>query len=383
MANLGIGDIYRVSLTDDYQPKGEPERLTDEKLDVASPVWTPDGTQILYSSGNWWTRGRAVRRIVLSRRQGSGYRIVQEPFGEDAWELAVSATTHRFVYCRRYNDSAIYRIELQGKGGQVATPEKFITSTRADLIPEYSPDGKGISFTSTRSGSQEIWLCNADGSKQRQLTSMGSPLVSNSSWSPDGKMLVFDSRKEGSSDLYVVNADGGVPRRLTSDPGYEGRARWSNDGNWIYFHSGRSGREELYKIPAKGGDAVQLTKDGGSDACESPDGKWLYYAKPIGGQVTIWRVPVGGGEERQVHPGPVIGQVFNFVAVDDGIYFAGGATLSGTLEFFDFKTEKTRTICRFEKAWSLGIAVSPDRQWVLCTLTEEAPNDLMLVENFR
>jgi Tol biopolymer transport system component len=47
----GNGDVYRISLTDDYRSKGEPERLTYENRDIASPVWTRDGSQILYSSG--------------------------------------------------------------------------------------------------------------------------------------------------------------------------------------------------------------------------------------------------------------------------------------------------------------------------------------------
>jgi Tol biopolymer transport system component len=384
MLDLGLGDVYRILLTDDYQPRGEPERLTYENRDIASPVWALDGSQILYSSGNWWTSGRVVRRIALSGPKGSsGYPAVQESFGEDAWELAISATSRRLVYRRGYSDSNIYRIELRGKDGRVGASERFIASTRYDLIPEYSPDGKTIAFTSSRSGSLEVWLCNADGSNQRQLTFMGGPLVSNSRWSPDGKMLVFDSRKEGSSDLYLISADGGRPRRLTSDPGYEGEARWSQDGKHIYFHSDRSGREEVYRMPAGGGEASQVTRNGGVYSYESPDGRWLYYSKWVDGSITIWKVPVGGGEETQVHPGPVGGQQFNFVVVDDGIFFTKDAPGGGTLEFIDFKNEKTTTICQVEKPWGLGITISPDRRWMLCSLSEEGFNDLMLVENFR
>jgi Tol biopolymer transport system component/predicted Ser/Thr protein kinase len=384
MLDLGLGDVYRISLTDDYEPKGEPERLTYENRDIASPVWTRDGSQILYSSGNWWTSGRVVRRIALSGPKGSsGYPTVQESFGEDAWELAISATSRRLVYHRGYSDSNIYRIELRGKDGRVGAPERLIASTRVEKIPEYSPDGKTIAFTSTRSGSQEIWLCNADGSNQRQLTFMGGPLVSCSRWSPDGKTLVFDSRKEGSSDLYLISSEGGSPRRLTSDPGYEGQPRWSGDGKWIYFKSDRSERAEVYRMPAGGGEAVQVTGQGGHYAFESPDGKWLYYSKEMPGGFAIWKVPVGGGEEDRFNPGPIGGQEFNFVVVDDGIFFTKDAKAGGTLEFIDFKSGKTRTICQVEKRWGLGIAISPDRRWILCTLDEEGLNDLMLVENFR
>jgi eukaryotic-like serine/threonine-protein kinase len=387
MRDLGIGDVYRISLTHDYRPAGEPERLTHEQLEIVSPVWTSDGRQILYSAGSWFTSGRAVRRITLSGVQsGFSSPAVQQPFGEDAWELAISPARRRLVYHRGYRDSDIYRIELRGKNGRVGAPQRFIASTRADLIPEYSPDGRTIAFSSSRSGSEEIWLCDADGSNQRQLTNVGSPLVSNARWSPDGKTLLFDSRREGSSDLYLINAEGGSPRRLTSDPGYEGEARWSSDGKWIYYRGDRDGRDQVYKVPVGGGSAVQVTTKGGLYAFESPDGRWLYYSKYVGSVGTIWRMPVTGGEEHQVAPGPIGGQHFNFVVVENGVFFTKDAPTGGTLEFVDVARGKSRTVLQVDKRWGLGLTVSPDRRWLLVTLWRDGPaglNDLMLVENFR
>ncbi len=227
-------------------------------------------------------------------------------------------------------------------------------------------------------------MCNADGSKPRQLTFIGGPGVGNSRWSPDGKMLVFDSNKEGSSDLYLISADGGPLTRLTSDPGLEMEARWSRDGKWIYFWSDRTGRTEVYKVRPGGGETIQVTKNGGNCAFESPDGKWLYYAKgPSPEACSIWRIAVGGGEETKVHEGPV-SYAYNFVVVDDGIYFtkgAWGAKLD--LEFIDLKRGKTRTICQVDRFPSFGLAISPDHRWMLFPLWEESLNDLMLVENFR
>jgi Tol biopolymer transport system component/tRNA A-37 threonylcarbamoyl transferase component Bud32 len=374
-------DVYRVSLTDDYRAKGEPERLTYENRDIYHPVWTRDGSQILYSSGNSYASGRVVRRITLSgSKSGAGYPTVQETFGEEAWELAISATSRRLVYHRGYSDSNIYRIELRDKNGRVGVPQRFIASTRPDSEQEYSPDGSLIAFASARSGSNEIWVCDADGSNPRQLTSVGGPSTGDVRWSPDGRTLLFDSRKEGSADLYLISAEGGLLRRLTSDPGYEGEPSWSRDGKWIYFLSDRSGRAQVYKMPAGGGEALQVTRKGGANASESPDGKWLYYSKDVAGRTTLWRVPLSGGEESQFHEGPVGGGSYNFVVVDDGIYFT---KVGGTIEFIDFKSGKTRTICQVEKRWQYGFTISPDHRWILCSLFEESFNDLMMVENFR
>src|SRR6185503_14030408 len=55
----------------------------------------------------------------------------------------------------------------------------------------WSPDGKRIAFYSTRSGSFEIWLINADGTGLRRLTEMGNDKAFNPVWTPDGKKLSF------------------------------------------------------------------------------------------------------------------------------------------------------------------------------------------------
>ena len=307
--DAGSSDIYRTSLAGDYRVSGNPERLTYEDRDLTSPVWTHDGKQILYSSGNRSTSERVVRRIMLSgSKSGSGYPTVQESFGEDAVDLAISRSGRRLVYLRRNWDVNIYRIELRDKDGRVGTPQKFIASTQPESEPDYSPDGKMISFTSTRSGTQEVWVCNADGSNPRQLTSMGGPPTGDARWSPDSKTLVFDSLKEGSMDLYLISGEGGSPRRLTSHPKTETDPSWSRDGKWIYFWSDRSGEAQVYKMPAQGGEAIQVTRKGGLYASESPDGKWLFYSKPSAGGLAIWKVPPGGGEESQFYEGPVTGR---------------------------------------------------------------------------
>ena len=379
--DLGVSDIYRISLTADLHPSGEPERLTYENRYILSPIWTRGGRDLLYSDGTWWCSGRAVRRLDLSApKSPAGYPTVQESFGEDATDLAVSPAGRRLVYTRNFVDTNIYRFELLDKSGRVGSPQKFIASTRDDSGPAYSPDGRSIVFYSSRSGTQEIWLCDADGSNPRQLTSMGGPLTGDPSWSPDGQTIVFDSRKEGNSDLYLLSPQGGPVRRLTSDPGYEGSARWSRDGKWIYFYSSRNRRGENYKMPPGGGEAVQVTKNGGIDAFESPDGQWLYYSKASHVDSSLWRMPIGGGEEKQIES-VLLSFHRNFVVVDDGIYFTKKA--GGTLEFLDFKSGKSRTIARIDKLWLMGLTISPDHRWILCSILDQTLNDLMLIENFR
>jgi TolB protein len=54
-------------------------------------------------------------------------------------------------------------------------------------------------------------------------------------WSPDSKQFVFGSSRGGSMQLYVMNADGRALRQLTRQPGSSGRPSWSPDGTRIVY----------------------------------------------------------------------------------------------------------------------------------------------------
>jgi dipeptidyl aminopeptidase/acylaminoacyl peptidase len=258
---------------------------------------------------------------------------------------------------------------------------KLIASTREEEDPKYSPDGSRIVFDSMRSGHNEIWVCNADGSNPVQLTWLES--VSGSPrWFPDGRRIVFDSDKEGQVEIYVIDITTLVPRRLTNESSDDVTPSVSHDGKWIYFSSKRTGRLEVWSMPTEGGEAVQVTRQGGYLPFESLDGKVVYYLK----DQDVWKVPVAGGEESRVL-GPIVGV---FAVGADGIYFnelgtPGFSVLKGkfSLKFFSFAKGTAEKVfdLKYLPAW--GLSVSPDGRYVLTSQVDPFVRDLMLVENFR
>src|SRR6185503_764601 len=90
-----------------------------------------------------------------------------------------------------------------------------------------------------------------------QLTSAGENTDPN--WSPDGEKIVFVSSRNGTRDIYVMNADGTGQTRLTTDPEWDADPAWSPDGTRIVFTSVRSGDFEIYTVPATGGAVTRLT----------------------------------------------------------------------------------------------------------------------------
>jgi len=108
-------------------------------------------------------------------------------------------------------------------------------STPGDVqTPAWSPDGRKLAFVSRRDGNSEIYVMNADGSAQENLTRQpandGHP-----GWSPDGRKIVFVSRRDGNSEIYVMNADGSGLRNVTRTPSEDLDPAWSPDGRAIAF----------------------------------------------------------------------------------------------------------------------------------------------------
>jgi len=275
----------------------------------------------------------------------------------------------------------IHRLEL-GAGQRV--DDLPMNSTRKDHAPQYSPDGKRIAFLSNRSGSDEIWVCDADGSNAVKLTSFGGPYVASLAWSPDGQRIGFDAIPGGIREIYTVSAHGGEPEHLRGTQSGEGISSWSRDGKWIYFGSGRSGKDQVWKVPAGGGTAVQITKQGGAYAVESPDGKFVYYSleSAEGGDNTeLRRVPVEGGEETRIIES-VCPQ--DFSVVERGIYYFSGWR-NPSVRCFHFATRKVETVAKVEGWVAWGLSVSPDSRWLLYSASESGSgqSELMMVEKFR
>ncbi len=108
-------------------------------------------------------------------------------------------------------------------------------STSRDVqTPAWSPDGRKLAFVSRRDGNSEIYVMNADGSAQENLTRQPAN-DSHPSWSRDGRKLVFVSRRDGNSEIYVMNADGSGLRNMTRTPSDDLDPAWSPDGRAIAF----------------------------------------------------------------------------------------------------------------------------------------------------
>jgi eukaryotic-like serine/threonine-protein kinase len=365
----------------------EVTQLTSDKALLSGLTWTSDSKFILLSSTRSGTTGLWRIPVVGGVAGGAATPL----FGgmEDAHAPTIALDGSRLAFISQHISMNGWRVP--GPAAKSAGPvTELIASSRGQHGFSYSPDGTKIAFGSNRSGPNEIWICNSDGSSPVQLTFLGSFSTGTPRWSPDSKQIAFDTRLEGHSDIFVVPAEGGKPRRVTEGPSENGLPGWSRDGKWIYFASDRSNTYELWKVPSAGGTAVQVTHVGGNADTASgfmdfyEDGTFLYYRRGRGvNGGAIWRMPVQGGESvRLVEPVPFS----SWDLFQHTIVYLDYASKPTKLKAFDVDSKKSRDLGVADLGHQTGLrgfAVSPDGQWVVYGRTDEFDSDIMLVSNFR
>lgn len=225
-----------------------------DSLDV-SPAWSPDGTQIAFSS---W-RNQVYSLYVMSADGGNLRQLTTSPHNDHA--PAWSPDGQRLCFRRDTGDAALnWELFVIGADG---SGETNITNNPAnDADPAWSPDGERIAFTSTRAENRWcLYTMRPDGSDVGLLSKTPNGYVY-PAWSPDGRRIAFAGAVDTHYEIFVIDADGQNEQRLTQLGGLSTFAAWSPDGRLIAFvHRGNDfpyGRASLYIMQADGSDVREI-----------------------------------------------------------------------------------------------------------------------------
>ena len=189
----------------------------------------------------------------------------------------------------------IYSVDINGNGLKQLT-----SGIGALYAPELSPDGSRILFTNHGNG---LWVMDRDGSNPRALTFKDDI---DPTWSPDGSMIAFASSREGSRQLFVANANGKQVNRVTDLREMGGRSSWSPDGTRLAFYRGPAGDRDIYVINIDGTGLDRLTNGGDNlGPSWSPDGEWIAFTSFRDGNNEIYIVRPDGSRETRLTNSPI------------------------------------------------------------------------------
>lgn len=184
----GFASLVREIFVTEIAAGDEPRRLTFDKTWISDQTW--DGQKIVFASARANNNQIMLWRIPAT--SGGAPELIatgSKNFGS----LTVAPDGRTIAFVENSLDTNIWRIEP----ARQPTPDavrKLIASSRADHSPQFSPDGTRIAFASSRTGSYEIWIADADGTNARQLTNAPNSPAGSPRFSPDGKLIIYDAQ---------------------------------------------------------------------------------------------------------------------------------------------------------------------------------------------
>ena len=233
----------------------------------------PSGNEILYSSthhhnaacppnpdfsmGYVWPVYETYD-VFASNLDGPGLRQLTTEEGYDA-EATFSPAGDRIVFTSaRDGDLELYSMAPDGSdvirltdrpgydGGAFYSPDGSKIIWRAHYPgegPELEDYRRLLSQGLLRPGELEIYIMDADGSNQRQLTQLGGANFA-PYWHPSGEKIVFSSNHHDPDgrdfEIYMINLDGSGLTRITYSEGFDGFPVFSPDGQHLVFGSNRN-----------------------------------------------------------------------------------------------------------------------------------------------
>ena len=190
-----------------------------------------------------------------------------------------------------------------------------------DVQPRFSPDGRSIAFASDRGGTENLWVCDAEGRDPRPVSTEKDAYVNSPAWSPDGDYLVgrkrlTDTSTLGTVELWMWHVKGGAGVQLTKKDEQPDAAdpAFSRDGRFVYFSArdarykyNRNVNEGIWQIKRfdrRTGQVVQVTGEFGGAAAPalSPDGKSLAYVRRVRAKTRLEVMDLASGRTRVVAP---------------------------------------------------------------------------------
>lgn len=293
-------------------------------------------TTLLTASAAFASDAKQNGRIAFVGNQGGSFQLYTvNPDGSDVvqitnlpptlfetWLPDFSPDGQRLTFCYGTIDSSenafteIYVINVDGSGLKQLTNDGIF-----DCFPRWSPDGSTIIFGRQSATTQQLVVATmrADGSDKKELSS---PLwaIGRSGFTPDGKRILWETQQAGFiSVLWIMDADGTHQKQLTSAPLKAGEVSApAADGKHVVFINNQSTPPEvsnaLHVMDIDSGTITRLTHPVGvsHDVLPnySPDGTKIVFASDRmspDGSLDLYTINADGSSMTRIATGITVG----------------------------------------------------------------------------
>ena len=260
-ARGGNNDIYVMSWDG-----RRPLRLTDHAGSDVDPAISPNGRDVTFTSNR--TGNNDIH--VVGSAGGAAINLTNHP-ANDGWARWSPSGRQIVFHSNRDGNFEIYVMNADG-----TSPTRLTNYPGVDQFPDWSPDGRALVFRRD----VDLYVMDLATGETRRLTA-APPLNQMAVWSPSGRQLTFMSARDGYPSVFVMNADGSGQVNLTpkspadADAEWTSRApSWSTTGRHIFFMSFRPSTgldTEVFVMNADGSGVTRLTSSVGMDG--SPRGR--------------------------------------------------------------------------------------------------------------
>jgi serine/threonine protein kinase len=215
---------------------GTPVAVTNDRFVDWSPIWSPDGRYLFFSSD----RGGSMNlwRIAIDEATGlpkGSPEPVTTPSSNSAL-ITMSADGKRLAYAEQSWTQNLIRVVFP-PGSRPDPPSPVTQGSRFFAEPQVSPDGQWLA-TYSLDKSNNLYVVRTDGTEFRQITDDGFKNMA-PRWSPEGSQIAFYSNRSGPYQVWLIHPDGSGLRQVTFGTASETYyyPLWAPDGRHLLYSS--------------------------------------------------------------------------------------------------------------------------------------------------
>jgi len=197
---------------------GQDTRLTTGVGEYTHPNLSIDGRQLV---GTVIDSHQSLERIPLAFDRPATFESLTDGYSGDI-DPVWSPDGSRLVF----SSSRTGNRTLWSVGSHMEQPAPLTTGIAIDERPAFSPDGQQIAFVSDRGGRRGVWIVSADGGSPRLIAH--ADVVDTISWSPDGRRLVYATPIGDAPGLMIMDVATGTTTHLPT-PAAAAAPAWSRE----------------------------------------------------------------------------------------------------------------------------------------------------------